>query len=66
MATINAYARIDANITPRQFLRLERQLLSGAPPVRRVPAPKPMGRPRKKPSDPLPMHSYASREWRTP
>jgi hypothetical protein len=66
MPRVSAYARIDVNISPRQFLRLERQLLSGAPPVRRVPAPKPMGRPRKKPSDPLPMHSYASREWRTP
>jgi hypothetical protein len=65
MATISVHADVNVNISPRQFLRLERQILSGAPPVRRVPPPKPMGRPRKKPSDPLPMHSYASREWRT-
>jgi hypothetical protein len=66
MATVNVHACVNVNISLRQFLRLERRILSGAPPVRRVPAPKPMSQPRKKPSDPLPMHSYASREWRRP
>jgi hypothetical protein len=64
MATINAYARIDVNISPRQFRRLERRLLSGAPPVRRVPPPKPMGRPRKKPREWLPMVRPAGGEGR--
>jgi hypothetical protein len=65
MATINVHACVNVNISLRQFLRLERRILSGAPPVRKAPPPKPMGRPRKKPADPLPMVSYASREWRT-